>query len=259
VGRAEESDDSLEVKTCLSQLTAKYSGARWQAVSCLSQYVKDDPQARRAVIQALRDPVADVREVAAASLGTAGKEAIPELVKALGDESKVVHSAARSFGQIGPDAIPALVKAFPKVGIGVAWALAEIGPPALPELIKALEDPRVRGPAVAGIETMGPSAGPAVPALAALLKDPNPGTRSIALRALAAIGEEAKEAIPALIVALDDPIKYVRVGAAETLGAIGPQAHAAVPKLWAMAQNSSLDRQTRLNCELAVAKIQGRK
>jgi HEAT repeat protein len=83
--------------------------------------------------------------------------------------------------------------------------------------------------------------------------------RSIALRALAAIGEEATEAIPALILALDDQVQYVRVGAAGTLGAIGPGAAAAVPKLWAMAQNSNLDRQTRLNCDIAVKKIQGRK
>jgi HEAT repeat protein len=254
-----ESHEELEVKTCLAQVTARYEGTRWQAVSCLSQYVKDDSVARRAVIRALRDPDVDVREAAAGALGPAGTEAIPGLVRALGDKGRVVHSAASSLGQIGPDAIPALVEAFPKYGLGVAYAMARIGPPALPELIRALEDPIVRGPAVAGIETMGPSAAPAVPALTVLLKYPNPGMRSIALRALAAIGEEATEAIPALMVALDDPVGYVRVGAAGTLAAIGPGAAAAVPKLWAMAQNSNLDRQLRLNCDIAVRKIQGRK
>jgi HEAT repeat protein len=151
------SDDPLEVKTCLGQLRDKWAN-RVQAVWCLSEYVKDNPEARRAVIRALRDPDVVVRDAAASGLGTAGKEAIPGLVRALGDEGKVMRTAAKSLGQIGPDAIPALVAAFPRYGLGVAYAMARIGPPALPELIKALGDPRVRGSAVAGIETMGPSA-----------------------------------------------------------------------------------------------------
>ena len=145
-----------------------------------------------------------------------------------------------------------------------AWRMRwpESVPPPFPELIRALEDPIVRGPAVAGIETMEHRLRLRLfPALTVLLKDPNPGMRSIALRALAAIGEEATEAgFPALMVALDDPVGYVRVGAAETLAAIGPgSCRRCARELWAMAQNSNLDRQLRLNCDIAVRRIQGRK
>jgi HEAT repeat protein len=244
---------------CFEQLRAASEFDRASGVGCLSRYVGDDPKARRAVIEALRDRSVEVRAAAAFSLGAAGKVVIPELVKALGDDPRVVEGAVESLGQIGPDAIPALVASFHDHGMGVAYALAKIGSPALPNLIEALDDPKVRGPAVAGIERMGPAAAPAVPTLAALLKDPSPGMRSIALRALAAIGEGARGATPDLILVLDDPVQYVRVGAADTLAAIGPGAAAAVPKLSAMAQDANLDRQTRSNCALAVSKIKGSK
>jgi hypothetical protein len=137
--------------------------------------------------------------------------------------------------------------------------LAEIGPSALPELIKGLKDPRVNALAAAGIEDMGPSAAPAVPTLAIMLSDPDPAKRLVALRAIAAIGYDAGAAVPGLIKALDDRDQDVRVMSAVTLAAIGPPAAAAVPKLWAMAQDLNLHRQLRLNCELAVNRIQGHK
>ncbi len=257
---AAEGEDALDLKTCLAQLKAKYSGTRRQAVSCLSQYVKDDPHARYAVMRAMHDPDVEVREAAASGLGGAGKEAIPELVRALGDEGSVVQSAVKSLGQIGPDAIPAVSTAlFEQRQLAAAWALAEIGSPALPELIKGLEDPRVNGLAAAGIENMGPAGAPAVPALARMLSDSRPAMRLIALQAITAVGHDAAAAVPALIKALDDRDQDVRVMAASTLGAVGPPAAPAVPKLRAMAQDPSLHRQLRSNCEFAVKKIQGRK
>jgi hypothetical protein len=56
--------------------------------------------------------------------------------------------------------------------------------------------------------------------------------------------------------ALDYEDHHTRVAAAATLGAIGPAATAAIPRLSAMARDASLDRQIRLNCEIALRKIQ---
>ncbi len=253
--------ESEDVETCLGELRSGDSGGRWQAVSCLAPYVKNEPRARQAVLRALRDPSVDVREVAASSLGAAGKEAIPALVAALGDQGGVVREAARSLGQIGADAIPAVTAALldrrsSKRRVGAVSALAAIGPPALPTLIDVLEDPTLRVLAADAIAEMGPPAAPAVPALAAALETSNPPTRGWILRAISAVGHEAGAAVPAVTRALDYEDHHTRVAAAATLGAIGPAATAAIPRLSAMARDASLDRQIRLNCEIALRKIQ---
>jgi HEAT repeat protein len=77
---------------------------------------------------------------------------------------------------------------------------------------------------------MGPAAKAAVPALVALLKENNKGTRHTAARALAAIGPRAVDVLP-LTKALKDDDEEVRREAARALGAIGPEASASVPPL----------------------------
>lgn len=70
-----------------------------------------------ALIAALKDPQADVRDRAAqalARMGPPAQEAVPALVAALNDTDwRVRRSAARALGQIGPGAeaaVPALIE-----------------------------------------------------------------------------------------------------------------------------------------------------
>ncbi len=72
---------------------------------------------------------------------------------------------------------------------------------------------------------------PSVPALVAVLRDPDPELRQNAARALARIGPDASEAVPELIAALDDKDIGVRKYATRALGEIGPAAGKAVPAL----------------------------
>lgn len=70
-----------------------------------------------ALIDALRDPSADVRDRAAqalARIGPPARQAVPSLIDALNDPDwRVRRSAARALGQIGPaaeEAVPALIE-----------------------------------------------------------------------------------------------------------------------------------------------------
>ncbi len=72
---------------------------------------------------------------------------------------------------------------------------------------------------------------PSVPALIAVLHDPDPELRRDAAQALARIGSDASEAVPDLIAALDDQDASVRKFATRALGEIGPAAGRAVPAL----------------------------
>ena len=83
------------------------------------------PRAVRPLLDALNDPVGDVRAVAASALGRMGvdaKEAVPALVRLLRDpEERARGSAAGALAEIGvvtPRAVPALVDLF---GDEVAW------------------------------------------------------------------------------------------------------------------------------------------
>lgn len=247
---------------CLKQLRSSRQVERLEGTACLSALARDNKEARRALIRLLKDRDPEVRAGAASEftiLGPAAEDAVPALIEALADEDgSVVEWATKGLGQIGPAAVPALEAALPTHHAAAARALGAIGPPALPALIRAIENPKLRGPATAGIEVMGPQAAPALPALVEGLKDPTRGMRYRVLSAMRTLGRRATPAVPVLIGILDDPDQDVRVGAAVVLAAIGPEAAQAVPKLWEMSRDERLDRQTRMNAELALKKIQGR-
>src|SRR5262245_51094304 len=60
------------------------------------------------------------------------------------------------------------------------------------------DNAETRQSACAELAKAGEAAAPAVPALTALLKDPDPITRRLAAYAIGQIGPKAKEALPAL-------------------------------------------------------------
>ena len=82
---------------------------------------------------------------------------------------------------------------------------------------------------------------PAVPALVAVLKDPDPLMRQNAARTLARMGPAAEPATSELIAAIGDKNLDVRKFATRALGEIGPPASKAVP---ALIQELRFPRQT---------------
>jgi HEAT repeat protein len=81
------------------------------------------------------------------------------------------------------------------------------------------------------IDALARIGAPSVPALVAVLRDPDAELRRDAARALARMGSDASEAVPDLIAALDDKDQGVRRNATRALGEIGPAASNAVPAL----------------------------
>jgi HEAT repeat protein len=65
---------------------------------------------------------------------------------------------------------------------------------------------------------------PAVPYLALLVEESDPGTRYLAAQALGKIGDEAEAAIPSLLIALRADDMYLRMAITGTLIAIGDPA-----------------------------------
>lgn len=130
------------------------------------------------LIQALRHPLAYVRELAVvgiAELPYATSKRVAGLVKALQDDSaRVRRRAARALGEIGP----------------AAW-------PALSALIAALRDVdgSVRRDAAGALQSFGPLAAPAAASLVALIADPDMRTRAVAAATLRRLGTAAVAAL----------------------------------------------------------------
>jgi HEAT repeat protein len=203
------------------------------------------------------------------------KEAVPALRAALQDDRAHAPAYAFALGQLGPlarsavpDLMPLLMDAANRPEVAVA--LVRIDPQqaakVVPLLVKDLqgEDEKQRQAAVLALVRLGSAAqlaaealvallrerlltereiaafgenwAGAVPALSALLKDPNSECRKRAIFALGQIGPAAHTALPSLIALLSDRDSVVRVGVAQVLQAIGPQACEAVPALIANLQ-----------------------
>ena len=118
---------------------------RWWAVVALSSM--DFPRANTALIEALGDGDATVRQCAAAGLRQHPIEAaVPTLVEALGDEDRLfARLASGALAAAGPEAISPLSEAMqseiPQVRIEAARALGQTGDPdAIPALFAALND-----------------------------------------------------------------------------------------------------------------------
>ncbi len=127
------------------------------------------------------------------------------------------HSAIDAIGPAAAAAVPALL------------AVLDGREPA-----RKLDEPSLKGAALASLGAIGPAALPAVPKIAAALSSDDVELRRAAARSLARIGPAAKEAVPALITALQEPVMDVRTSVMQALGEIGPEARAAIPALKAL-------------------------
>jgi HEAT repeat protein len=216
--------------------------ARAKAADALWKIGTYADEATPALVAALADPDPAVREAAARALGRTSqgtRAAVPGLTAALKDDHAPVRaSAANSLAEIwleerhGP----------PPVGQGVARPRVDPPPeakelhraavPALAALLRD-PDPKVRGRAAAALAEIAPLAGPALPDLVLVLeKDPDADARVQAAVVLAGLGPPAGPAAGTLAGRVRaDPEVGVRVNAARALGLIKADPEAAVPAL----------------------------
>ncbi len=156
-------------------------------------------------------------------------EAVPLLRKALRDrDAKVraraaiaLHWSTRASSAVA-ELSAALADPDLQVRNAAAWALNSVGPqarPAIPALAAMVRADRGRA-AQAAFTALGSIGASALPALLEFLADPDPTRRQGAAQAIARIGPEAKAAMPALMARLDDPAREVRWAVAMALAAI---------------------------------------
>jgi HEAT repeat protein len=200
----------------------------------------------------LADKDAHVRLQAALALGkygTAAKDAVGGLSKAIKDANpEVRYAAASALGEIGSDAKPgldALIASLDDkdwfVAVSAAQSLAKLGPAAksaLPALSRVLE-PRdqlkdyrpIRSAAVAvALVKIDPQAKVVKPALALVIekllnddRQDSDGTRVVGAQALGQFGPAALSAVGALQKRLKDKDGSVRIAAADALFKIAPE------------------------------------
>ncbi len=176
------------------------------------------------------------------SIGPAADEAVPDLIDVLKTgNDKLQPATMLVLAKIGPAAHPSIPLLIAKLDAPITreparMALAGIGSPSVPALVEVLRSAKpaeVRAAAARAVETIGPQAKAAVPALTACLQDSQAQLNLEACRALARIGPDAKDAVPNLIVLL--PAKdNVSEAAKDALARIGPEAKSAVPALVAV-------------------------
>jgi HEAT repeat protein len=199
----------------------------------------DDPLP--SLVRALRSTSPADRARAAKDLGRLGwlaREALPALVGALDDaDAKVREAAAHAIGLMGPEALPTLVRMLTHedkyVRRNAVWALGKLGPlarPALGDLCQALKDadPRTASGAAQALGGMGADGADAVPQLAEAMRGTNIVLCRLAAKALSQIGPPA---VATLIAHLQHADPFVRGESALAIGWMGSAARSAVPFL----------------------------
>src|SRR5262249_1069961 len=181
----------------------------------------------------------DMRRAAISGLGSMGPDAVPLLLRALGDaDPQLRWEAVAHLGLVEPepaDVVPALSEALrdssPHVRIGAAEVPGRVArpPDAVPALISLLahEDRDTRRWAACTLGRIGPPAKAAAPALRATLHDAQEDVRDAAIEALQKMAAELPEVVCSLVVAMQHGEPAARLHAIRRLGGMGPRAQAA--------------------------------
>lgn len=185
-------------------------------------------------------------------------------------DEAIRHKATLALGGCGrehrawaPELIDAVRHGSPEVRFWAATALPRVAPDpadAVPALIALLSDPDMwanRQVAASGLAKIGrPAAQDAVPALArALATDDNHFVRESVVRSLRDLAVWNADAITALIEALDDPEDGVKREAAGQLSGLGERAHDAVPALRRLAEREEEAEAVRSQATSALESI----
>ncbi|MCC6232943.1 MAG: HEAT repeat domain-containing protein [Verrucomicrobiales bacterium] len=203
--------------------------------------------------------------------GVDAREALPQLIEALGDaQQQVWFGAVTALANLGPRAEPALPALWQELEawepfrrdrqgmqslLRTAQALGAVGPAAVPLLTNGLAHAKwhVRAASAVGLGFTRELALPAIPLLVPLLEDGRAEVREAAAETLAGLGTPSAEALKVVLVQGSTPAQ--RRAAAMTLGRMGRAAEVAVVdlrRLW----NEDADRAVRLACLGAVAQLQ---
>ena len=210
------------IRALIEALSDRDAGVRQAAASALGEI--EDPRAARPLAGALQDPSPEVRKAAVEALGQIeDPAAVPALVSLLRDgDAEVRQMAAHSLGQIEDrratrPLLPLLKDESPKVRQMAAYALGQLEDPAATDaLTEALKD---SSPEVRKLAAhgLGQLEDPrAVPALRTLVGDPDAEVQKLAVHALGQI--RTTEALDALVAAMKSPNAEVRRHAAAALG-----------------------------------------
>jgi HEAT repeat protein len=227
----------------------------WSRVQAARTIGKLGPEAKAAVPAlasmlddpSRRDPALIDEAVinALARMGSAGRPAIPALVRISGKDSDIERAAVEAIDTIllsppiGPGDVPALMRDLRdrdvSVRVRAAKALGMLGGAgkvAVPLLVEALKDndPDVRTLALKALRRIAPdgngnanSAAGEVGVYADQLRDPDPSVRLQAAKALGRLGPAAAGAAQALLEATADGDKDVRRQATDALNRVQPQ------------------------------------
>lgn len=165
------------------------------------------------------------------ALSAMGPQAVPTLVRALGNEDLRWY-AVRSLGSMGADAkgaVPALSDLLVSRDVSesdrrcVGEALGEIGPEGIAALLRHAEslmgETRI-AVAVGLAESKSPPPN-VLAALRKLLQDPDPDVREATLDASGKLRARGEPLVPDLVAALRDPQAHLRMDAARALAKIG--------------------------------------
>jgi HEAT repeat protein len=201
------------------------------------------------LIRALKSPEQVVRRqavIALAKIGPDAGEALPAVAAALADRDKEIRTfAVAAVVKLDPEgktSFDLLRKSAcdpeKEVRLAVVLALEEMTarePRALAVLEGLLQgdaDKGIRIATAATLGRLGPTARPAIPALAKALRDADPEVRLGVAHVLVQIDpEQAGAVVPGLIEGLRDKDEKIRRGAAYVLGQVGPAARPALPAL----------------------------
>jgi len=185
--------------------------ARHFAIQALSELITDARPAMPALLQAMKSIDVDTRckaITAVVQIDPHAKGVVPALVKALQDEETAytAMTAVKVVGEEAKSATPALLAFLrdkdTETQLQGIRALAAIGAKKESALAAGrmlrYKNEEARRQAYQFLDSLGADAKEAVPALIAVLKDPEDHYRNWAVTTLATIGPAAKEAIPAL-------------------------------------------------------------
>jgi HEAT repeat protein len=224
--------EALQHEACRAAAAAALAridpGASAEVVSLLlAELKREDLTRQHAALEAL------------SRLGPAAQPTVPALTEILKDPA-LREAALEALGAIGPEArsaVPAILLLPREMGEKIAGpvrrTLARMGAPAVPEVAALLKDrdPRFRRFALAILATLGPSARTILPSLVPLLEDSDTDVRASAAQLIGSLGTDAAEAVPALVANLQTYQSQARAAAASALGHLGAAAKEARPAL----------------------------